>query len=105
MPSQQGSENKTICVTSLMSVLLNFFQIMEPEDVHVLLSEDKIEEYREVFSFFDRDGGGTITSVELGQVMRTFGWNPTEGDLQVRGHSEMTPQKFKHFLTPLLTMG
>jgi len=27
---------------------------MEPEDVHVLLSEDKIEEYREVFSFFDR---------------------------------------------------
>ena len=57
---------------------------MEPEDVHVLLSEDKIEEYREVFSFFDRDGGGTITSVELGQVMRTFGWNPTEGDLQVR---------------------
>lgn len=55
---------------------------MEPEDVHVLLSEDKIEEYREVFSFFDRDGGGTITSVELGQVMRTFGWNPTEGDLQ-----------------------
>ena len=56
---------------------------MEPEDVHVLLSEDKIEEYREVFSFFDRDGGGTITSVELGQVMRTFGWNPTEGDLQV----------------------
>ncbi len=30
-----------------------------------------------------QDGGGTITSVELGQVMRTFGWNPTEGDLQV----------------------
>jgi len=27
---------------------------MDPEDVHVLLSEDKIEEYREVFSFFDR---------------------------------------------------
>ena len=60
-----------------------FCRQMEPEDVHVLLSEDKIEEYREVFSFFDRDGGGTITSVELGQVMRTFGWNPTEGDLQV----------------------
>jgi len=27
---------------------------MEAEDVHVFLSEDKIEEYREVFSFFDR---------------------------------------------------
>merc|ERR1712025_678246 len=46
------------------------------------LSEEKLAEYREIFSFFDRDGGGTITSVELGQVMRTFGWNPTEGDLQ-----------------------
>ena len=42
-----------------------------------------LQEYREIFSFFDRDGGGTITSVELGQVMRTFGWNPSEGDLQV----------------------
>ena len=30
-----------------------------------------------------RDGGGTITTVELGQVMRTFGWTPTEGELQV----------------------
>ena len=29
-----------------------------------------------------RDGGGTITTVELGQVMTTFGWNPTEGELQ-----------------------
>ena len=33
-----------------------------------------------------RDGGGTITTVELGQVMRTFGWSPTEGELQVPGH-------------------
>lgn len=52
------------------------------DEVTIMLPEDKIQEYREVFSFFDRDGGGTITSVELGQVMRTFGWNPTEGDLQ-----------------------
>ena len=29
-----------------------------------------------------RDGGGTITTVELGQVMRTFGWTPTEMELQ-----------------------
>lgn len=29
-----------------------------------------------------RDGGGTITTVELGQVMTTFGWSPTEGELQ-----------------------
>lgn len=53
------------------------------EEVTVMLPEEKIQEYRDIFSFFDRDGGGTITSVELGQVMRTFGWSPTEGDLQV----------------------
>ena len=29
-----------------------------------------------------RDGGGTITTVELGQVMTTFGWAPTEPELQ-----------------------
>ncbi len=33
-------------------------------------------------TIFFKDGGGTITSVELGQVMKTFGWNPTEGELQ-----------------------
>ena len=53
------------------------------EEVNVNISEDEMKEYREIFSFFDYDGGGTITTVELGQVMRRFGWNPTEGDLQV----------------------
>lgn len=63
------------------------------EEVTVMLPEDKIQEYRDIFSFFDRDGGGTITSVELGQVMRTFGWNPTEGDLQVWSPGEINPEK------------
>ena len=54
-------------------------------DRHIFFNEiEFLKEYREIFSFFDRDGGGTITSVELGQVMRTFGWNPSEGDLQAR---------------------
>ncbi len=63
------------------------------EEVAVMLPDDKIQEYREVFSFFDRDGGGTITSTELGQVMRTFGWNPTEGDLQVKKRSIFAKKK------------
>ena len=57
------------------------------EDVTVHLPEAKLEEYKEIFSFFDRDGGGTITTVELGQVMRTFGWTPSESDLQVSSDS------------------
>ena len=61
--------------------------IEKMDEVAINLPEEEMEEYREIFSFFDRDGGGTITSVELGQVMRTFGWNPTEGDLQVSASS------------------
>ena len=46
------------------------------------LSKAELQEYKDIFSFFDRDGGGSITSVELGQVMRTLGWDPSEIELQ-----------------------
>ena len=71
------------------------------EEVAINLPEEEMEEYREIFSFFDRDGGGTITSVELGQVMRTFGWNPTEGDLQVIGFDSFSLSLVVYFLKPI----
>jgi hypothetical protein len=40
---------------------------------------------QEAFALFDKDGDGTITTKELGTVMRSLGQNPTEAELQVRG--------------------
>ena len=39
-------------------------------------------EFKEAFSLFDKDGDGTITTKELGTVMRSLGQNPTEQELQ-----------------------
>jgi len=38
-------------------------------------------EYRTAFDMFDKDGDGTITTKELGTVMRSLGQNPTEQEL------------------------
>ena len=40
------------------------------------------QEFREAFSLFDKDGDETITTKELGTVMRSLGQNPTESELQ-----------------------
>ncbi|KAM9584806.1 neo-calmodulin-like [Trichechus inunguis] len=37
---------------------------------------------KEAFSLFDEDGDGTITTKELGTVMRSLGQNSTEAELQ-----------------------
>ena len=44
--------------------------------------DGNIAEFQEAFSLFDKDGDGTITTKELGTVMRSLGQNPTEAELQ-----------------------
>lgn len=46
------------------------------------LSDEQISEFKEAFSLFDMDGDGTITTKELGKVLRSLGQNPSEADLQ-----------------------
>ena len=45
-------------------------------------TEELIAEFKEAFSLFDKDGDGTITTEELGTVMRSLGQNPSEAELQ-----------------------
>ena len=45
------------------------------------LTEDQVAEFKEVFSLFDRDQDGSITSKELETVMRSLGQNPKEEEL------------------------
>merc|ERR1711959_613848 len=41
------------------------------------LSEEQIAECKEAFSLFDKSGDGTITTKDLGTVIRALGKNPT----------------------------
>uniref|UniRef100_A0A3B3QRD2 Calcium binding protein 7 n=1 Tax=Paramormyrops kingsleyae TaxID=1676925 RepID=A0A3B3QRD2_9TELE len=49
----------------------------------VTLPEDELEEIREAFKVFDRDGNGFISKQELGMAMRSLGYMPNEVELEV----------------------
>lgn len=46
------------------------------------LTDEQIQEFKEAFNLYDKDGDGTITILELGTVMRSLGQNPSEAELQ-----------------------
>lgn len=46
------------------------------------LNDDQIAEFKEAFSLFDVNGDGSITTDELGTVMRSLGQDPSEEELQ-----------------------
>lgn len=45
------------------------------------ISQDFVSEMREAFVLFDKDKNGTICSKELGTLLRTLGYNPTEAQV------------------------
>ncbi|CAD5210908.1 unnamed protein product [Bursaphelenchus okinawaensis] len=45
------------------------------------LTKEQVEEFKEAFELFDKDGDGRVTAVELGIVMQSLGHTPTEQEL------------------------
>jgi calmodulin len=45
------------------------------------LGTDTVARFKEAFSLYDKDGSGSITTRELGSVLRVLGQNPTDGEL------------------------
>lgn len=65
------------------------------------LTEEEIEEYRQAFKIFDRDGSGAITAKELAVAMRSLGQNPTDDELErmvrevdIDGNGELDFEEF-----------
>lgn len=46
------------------------------------LSQEQIDEFKEAFKLFDRDGDGTVDVDELGTVMKSLGQEPTEQEIR-----------------------
>jgi hypothetical protein len=45
-------------------------------------SREQIEEFKEAFELFDKNGDGMVTASELGIVMRSLGHEPSEEELR-----------------------
>ena len=45
------------------------------------MSEEKIKTFKEMFQMFDKDGDGTISTKELGAVLRSLGLNPGQEEI------------------------
>ena len=45
------------------------------------ISERQLEEFREAFNTFDKDGGGSIDATELKDLMESVGSNPTDDEI------------------------
>ncbi|KAH7966809.1 hypothetical protein HPB49_019660 [Dermacentor silvarum] len=64
------------------------------------LSDEQISEFREAFTLYDKDGSGCIRASDLGTVMRSLGYHPTEAQVaEIVGSNSRENIDFPEFLT------
>jgi len=72
------------------------------------ISDDQMAEYKDAFSLFDKRGDNCIDTVQLGDVLRALGQNPTEAEVKkARTDCEASGQKriaFETFLPIYLSV-
>ena len=54
---------------------------LSEQDLAGLSDEERVAAYKKAFDKVDIDGGGTIDSAELGELMRSLGQDPTDEEL------------------------
>ena len=50
------------------------------------LTSEQVAEFKAAFNLFDKDGDGTVTTKEIGAVLRKMGQDPTEDELRQMIH-------------------
>ena len=63
------------------------------EKYSVKITDEEFEGYKNTFIMFDKDGDGTVSTKELGAVMRSLGTNPDEDELEAMIDVSWTEQK------------
>nr|XP_039265021.1 troponin C, skeletal muscle-like [Styela clava] len=54
---------------------------MTVEEARTSLTKEQINEFKQAFDIFDQDGGGDISTKELGRVMKLLGQTPSKDEL------------------------
>mmetsp|Transcript_130145 Transcript_130145/g.376529 ORF Transcript_130145/g.376529 Transcript_130145/m.376529 type:complete len:132 (-) Transcript_130145:87-482(-) len=44
-------------------------------------TDEQIAEFKEAWSMVDKGGNGTMSTKDLGKLMRSIGWNPSKSEL------------------------
>ena len=70
------------CITSKSAKVAMDPEVRYKPSVIDKMSDAQLEEFREAFNMFDKDGGGSIDSSELKDLMKSVGQEPTEAELR-----------------------